>query len=77
MDMAAENKRTSFIMGLTVILGFVCMSLSGRYEFLYIMVTALILEAFVFDEDRKLNLWKYITAQLILVASVFSLFTFM
>jgi hypothetical protein len=77
MEMMLDNKRLPIIMCITFILGFTCASLSARYEFLYIMVTALIIEAYIFDEDRKLNFWKYIAANLILLFSIFSLFTFM
>ncbi|TWT02454.1 hypothetical protein [Planomicrobium sp. CPCC 101079] len=77
MEMIMDNKRLPIIMCITFVLGFSCASLSARYEFLYIMVTALIIEVFIFDEDRKLNMWKYITANLLLLFSVFSLFTFM
>ncbi|MDN7243131.1 hypothetical protein QWY14_15110 [Planococcus sp. N028] len=77
MEMIMDSKRLPLIMCITFVLGFSCASLSARYEFLYIMVTALIVEAFIFDEDRKLNFWKYIVANLVLLFSVFSLFTFM
>jgi len=77
MEMIMDSKRLPIIMAITFVLGFSCASLSARYEFLYIMVTALIVEAFIFDENRKLNFWKYIVANLFLLFSVFSLFTYM
>ncbi|PSL40329.1 hypothetical protein B0H99_105106 [Planomicrobium soli] len=77
MEMIMDNKRLPLIICVTLVLGFSCASLSARYEFLYLMVTALIIEVFIFDEDRKLNMWKYFAANLLLLFSIFSLFTFM
>jgi hypothetical protein len=77
MEMIMDSKRLPIILCITFVLGFSCASLSARYEFLYLMVTALIIEVFIFDEDRKVNMWKYVTANLLLLFSIFSLFTFM
>lgn len=77
MEMIMDNKRLPVLLAITLILGFSCASLSARYEFLYIMATALIVEVFIFDEDRKLNFWKYLTVNLLLLFSIFSLFTYM
>ncbi|MGE6370874.1 hypothetical protein ACQKDB_17330 [Planococcus kocurii] len=73
MDLTDENNKVAWLMGITIFLGVIGFKFWGSVM-VYVMVTAIFLEAFFFEENRKSNFWKFLLGYIGCLLFVFFLF---
>ncbi|KAA0956348.1 hypothetical protein FQ085_12630 [Planococcus sp. ANT_H30] len=73
MGLTDENNKVAWLMGITIFLGVIGFKFWGSVM-VYVMVTAIFLEAFFFEENRKSNFWKFLLGYIGCLLFVFFLF---
>lgn len=73
MGLIDKNNKVSLLIGITIFIGVIGFKFWGS-AMVYVMVTAIFLEAFFFEENRKLNFWKFLLGYLVCLLFVFFLF---
>lgn len=74
MELVQGNKSLAIVISITVLIGLFLVMLTNEYNYLYIMITALVIEGIIFDKERKKNLWKFFLSYLVLLLVVYLLF---
>lgn len=73
MDLTDKNNKVPLLIGITIFIGVIGFKFWGS-AMVYIMVTAIVLEAFFFEENRKSNFWKFLLGYISCLLFVFFLF---
>lgn len=76
METSEGNKKLSLFIGITAALGILFFTVVQHIGVLYVMLTALVIEAFLFEKRKKENIWKYVLILIFLLAFVYVLFNF-
>lgn len=73
MDLTDKNNKVSLLIGITIFIGVIGFKFLGS-AMVYIMVTAIFLETFFFEENRKSNFLKFLLGYIGCLLFVFFLF---
>lgn len=74
MGFTDKNNKVSLLIGITIFIGVIGFKFWGS-AMVYIMVTAIFLEAFFFEGNRKSSFWKFLLGYIGCLLFVFFLFS--
>ncbi|MDG5473552.1 hypothetical protein P6709_17570 [Jeotgalibacillus sp. ET6] len=73
MQITSTNKDFSVLIGITVAVGILAYAFIRHDTVFYLMITAIFVEGYINEQDRKQNYWKYTLSFVLLIIFLYVL----